>query len=137
MGSKCDSSYTKSYSDDKIKAVSSYSLSGISKIQSDIMQHGSVTAAFTVYSDFPTYTSGVYKHTTGSALGGHAIKILGWGVESGTPYWLVANSWNEDWGMQGFFKIERGTDQCQIENPIINGGPVAGMPKASGIQIVV
>lgn len=31
---------------------------------------------------------GVYKHTTGKMLGGHAIRILGWGVESGTPYWL-------------------------------------------------
>jgi len=34
-------------------------------------------------------------------LGGHAIKILGWGTEDGTPYWLVANSWNPDWGDKG------------------------------------
>ena len=26
-------------------------------------------------------------------LGGHAIKIIGYGTEGGTPYWLVANSW--------------------------------------------
>lgn len=128
--SKCDSSYTKSYSDDKIKAASSYSLSGVSKIQSDIMQHGSVTAAFTVYSDFPTYTSGVYKHTTGSALGGHAIKILGWGVESGQDYWLVANSWNEEWGDQGLFKIARGQNECGIEGQVSAG-------TASSVDIVV
>ncbi|KAG7263947.1 hypothetical protein CRUP_007014, partial [Coryphaenoides rupestris] len=24
--------------------------------------------------------------------------VLGWGEENGTPYWLVANSWNTDWG---------------------------------------
>ena len=34
-------------------------------------------------------------------LGGHAIRILGWGTENGTPYWLVANSWNTDWGDKG------------------------------------
>jgi hypothetical protein len=34
-------------------------------------------------------------------LGGHAIRILGWGTENGTPYWLVANSWNPDWGNKG------------------------------------
>lgn len=45
--------------------------------------------------------SGVYKHVSGSALGGHAIRILGWGVEDNTPYWLVANSWNPDWGDKG------------------------------------
>ena len=44
---------------------------------------------------------GVYKHTTGQPLGGHAIKIMGWGTEQGEDYWLVANSWNPDWGDQG------------------------------------
>lgn len=45
--------------------------------------------------------TGVYQHVTGEMLGGHAIKILGWGEENGTPYWLAANSWNNDWGDQG------------------------------------
>lgn len=44
---------------------------------------------------------GVYQHVTGQMLGGHAIKILGWGKENDTPYWLVANSWNTDWGDNG------------------------------------
>lgn len=34
-------------------------------------------------------------------MGGHAVRILGWGVEDGTPYWLVGNSWNTDWGDSG------------------------------------
>ena len=45
---------------------------------------------------------GVYKHVTGSVLGGHAVKLLGWGVENGTKYWLLANSWNTDWGENGW-----------------------------------
>ena len=45
--------------------------------------------------------SGVYRHTSGAALGGHAVKILGYGVENGDKYWLVANSWNNDWGDDG------------------------------------
>jgi cathepsin B len=70
------------YSSDKWFADSVYSVpSQVSKIQTEIMTHGPVEAAFTVYADFPTYKSGVYHHTTGSALGGHAIKIVGWGVD--------------------------------------------------------
>ena len=43
----------------------------------------------------------MYQRVSGAFLGGHAVKILGWGEENGTPYWLVANSWNSDWGDKG------------------------------------
>ncbi len=116
-----DSNYPTQYSDDKKKASSAYSVSGVAKIQTDIMTNGPVTGAFTVYSDFPSYKSGVYKHTTGSALGGHAIKIIGWGTENGEDYWTVVNSWNESWGDNGTFKIARGNDECGIESQISAG----------------
>merc|ERR1712088_1071032 len=64
--------------------------------------------SFTVYEDFLNYKSGVYEHVSGHQLGGHAVRLLGWGEENGTPYWLVANSWNTDWGDMGTFKILRG-----------------------------
>jgi cathepsin B len=90
----------------------------------EISTNGPIEAAFTVYEDFITYTSGVYQHTTGQALGGHAIKVLGYGNENGTDYWLVANSWNETWGDNGYFKIKRGTNECGIE-----GAASAGIAK--------
>ncbi|XP_059146475.1 cathepsin B-like cysteine proteinase, partial [Physella acuta] len=80
-----------------------------------------VTAAFDVYSDFLSYKTGVYKHTTGSYEGGHAVKIIGYGTENGQDYWLVANSWNEDWGDKGFFKIAKGKNECSIESEIVAG----------------
>ncbi|XP_033726551.1 cathepsin B-like [Pecten maximus] len=122
---KCESNYQVSYNSDKHYGNSSYSVSGdVSDIQTEIITNGPVEGAFTVYADFPTYKSGVYQHKTGSELGGHAIRILGWGVEGGVDYWLVANSWNSDWGDNGYFKIKRGTDECGIESQIS-----AGLPK--------
>lgn len=56
-------------------------------------------------------------------LGGHAVKMMGWGVEDGTPYWLVANSWNTDWGNEGYFRILRGSDHCGIESSVVAGLP--------------
>ncbi|KHJ78510.1 hypothetical protein OESDEN_21868 [Oesophagostomum dentatum] len=45
-------------------------------------------------------------HTAGQFAGVHAVKVLGWGSENGTPYWLVANSWNTDWGENGMFFLQ-------------------------------
>ena len=71
-----------------------------------------------------TYKSGVYHHINGSSLGGHSVKIIGWGIENDVPYWLVANSWNEDWGDKGLFKIKRGSNECGIEKEVVAGIPV-------------
>lgn len=100
-------------------------------IMNEIFKNGPVSAAFTVYEDFPTYKSGVYQHTTGGALGGHAVKMIGWGVENGTKYWLIVNSWNEDWGDKGTFKILRGKNHCGIEDEI-----VAGIPQSRGMKFL-
>jgi len=119
-----DTSYTVPYSQDKHVFATSYSISpDVAQIQQEILTNGPVEAAFTVYADFESYTGGVYSHVTGDELGGHAVRILGWGVDpaSGTPYWLVANSWNEDWGEKGFFRIKRGSDECGIEDGIVAG----------------
>ena len=48
--------------------------------------------AFTVYTDFANYVSGIYHHVSGSVEGGHAVRIVGWGVEGGTKYWKVSPS---------------------------------------------
>ncbi|KAG5900449.1 hypothetical protein JTB14_029335 [Gonioctena quinquepunctata] len=121
----CEKSYPVAYDKDKHYGSKAYSISNdVSQIQTEIMKNGPVEAAFSVYADFVNYKSGVYQHVQGTLLGGHAIRIIGWGIENGTPYWTVANSWNSDWGDHGTFKILRGQDQCGIEDSI-----VAGLPK--------
>ena len=91
------------YSDDKQKASASYSLSTMEGIQQDMIQYGSVNHVFTVYKDFPTYSSSVHHHVSGSELGGHTIKTFGWSSEGGEEYRLVANPLNDQWGDHGNF----------------------------------
>jgi len=90
-------------------------------IATEIMNNGPVEACFSVYEDLLSYKSGVYQHTTGDYLGGHCLKLAGWGVENGTPYWLAMNSWTTYWGDQGTFKILRGSDECGIEDDVVAG----------------
>merc|ERR1719204_2305614 len=85
-------------------------------IQRSIMTDGPCETAFSVYEDFANYVSGIYHHVTGGMEGGHAVRIVGWGVEDGVKYWKVANSWNPYWGESGYFRIRRGNNECGIES---------------------
>jgi len=115
---------TNTWTQDKHFMDTVYSVSSqVSAIQTEIMTNGPVEACFTVYEDFVGYKSGVYQHKSGDVLGGHCVKMLGWGTLSGTPYWLMANSWTTYWGANGFFLILRGSDECGIEDDIVAGIP--------------
>ncbi|KHJ99394.1 papain family cysteine protease [Oesophagostomum dentatum] len=119
---KCQSGYTTPYASDKLRAKSSYYVtSTVEAIQKEIMTNGPVQASFSVYADFYSYKSGIYVHTAGARKGGHAIKIIGWGVDKNVPYWLISNSWNSDWGENGLFRIARGKNECGIESRVVAG----------------
>ncbi|VDD74997.1 unnamed protein product [Mesocestoides corti] len=121
---KCDVGYKMDYQEDKHFAESVYNVRASEvDIMMEIMTGGPVEADFNVFADFLTYKSGVYQHVRGQFLGGHAVKMLGWGEENGVPYWLCANSWNTDWGDGGFFKILRGKNHCKIEAEVNAGIP--------------
>jgi len=100
--------------------------SGQNGYMQELTAKGPFEVTMSVYADFEQYRTGIYKHVSGDFLGGHAIKILGWGVDAGVNYWIIANSWNPDWGEGGVFRIIRGTNECGIE-----AGGTAGTPKAA------
>lgn len=63
------------------------------------------------------YTKGVFAPSSCDASKlNHAVLIVGYGTdeESGMDYWLVKNSWGTSWGLEGYFKIERGVGMCGI-----------------------
>ncbi|OON23649.1 papain family cysteine protease [Opisthorchis viverrini] len=117
------------YSAELTKANSSYNVPDSDReIMIEIMKNGPVEAAFDVYEDFLHYETGIYFNAWGQYVGGHAVRLLGWGEENGVPYWLLANSWNEEWGENGYFRILRDGSECGIRNDIS-----AGLPDLSSI----
>jgi len=68
--------------------------------------------------------TGVYTKTKNAKLIRNQYgKLIGWGVENGVDYWLVVNSWGNEWGQNGLFKIKRGTDECYVESWVYAGEP--------------
>jgi len=122
----CDANSTvKSYSGDKYTFDGSVTdFFGEDKMMESIMTDGPLEAAFVVYEDFEAYAGGIYSHVTGANIGGHAVKIVGWGVEDGTKYWKIANSWNPYWGEDGYFRILKGVNECEVESEAY--GPTLG-----------
>ncbi len=110
----------------KFRAVagSSKPLTCAALIKQDLYTNGPIQTGFMVYEDFMHYKSGVYSYTHGKKLGGHAVKIIGWGVENGNEYWIAQNSWGAGWGEDGFFRIKFG--ECLFDS---NG--YAGLPNVS------
>ncbi|OQV18808.1 Cathepsin B [Hypsibius exemplaris] len=132
---KCTNiSHGKTYAQDKIKGLSWYAIgakfirtpkglqdlpSAIRQIQQELMARGPLTMVFVVYEDFFTYKSGVYRHVFGNPVAGHAMRLIGWGTEGKTDYWLLANSWGTNWGIRGFVKFVRGEDHLGIEQYLV------------------
>jgi len=96
-----------------------------------LVKRGAVAVGIQVPASFETYTSGIYVETDversqrlkGGAAAfeptGHAVLVVGYGVENGTKYWRVKNSWGRHFGETGYFRIRRGTDEIAIESMAI------------------
>jgi cathepsin B len=94
-------------------------------IRKNIFKYGPVTTAMDIYENFYTFDpkTTIYSEQKGAKISGHAIVIDGWGVERGIPFWWVRNSWGEQWGLNGYFKLLRGFNFCKCEENVIVGAP--------------
>ena len=63
--------------------------------------------------DFAYYKGGVYFYKKGKCDGWHIMKVLGWGLQDGMNYWLIANSFGVNWGEKGYVKFKE--QDCEID----------------------
>ena len=84
----------------------------ISAIKTAIMTYGAVDAAVYATSAFQAYGGGIYEdsNTTCDSFPcyytptNHGVALVGWNDSGG--YWILRNSWSEDWGENGYMRIK-------------------------------
>lgn len=90
-------------------------------VKKSLMNEGPVETAFLVFTDFFSYSGGVYVSSCESMAGAHAVKIVGWGVENGDEYWIIANSWGSAWGENGYIRVKTGQSCLNLDTQVIAG----------------
>uniref|UniRef100_A0ABM5EYS7 Pro-cathepsin H n=1 Tax=Pogona vitticeps TaxID=103695 RepID=A0ABM5EYS7_9SAUR len=100
-----------------VKDVINITLYDEQGMEEAVGRYNPVSFAFEVTEDFMHYKQGVYTSTQCDKTPdkvNHAVLAVGYGEENGLPYWIVKNSWGFQWGMDGYFYIERGKNMCGL-----------------------
>ena len=85
----------------------------VTVIIDQLINYGPVAASIDCYSDFQSLKGGescykkIYNYDgKSSSVGGHAVVIVGYGYENSKYYWIIQNSWGEEFCNGGFAKVE-------------------------------
>eukprot|EP00923_Selenidium_pygospionis_P037326 GHVN01065375.1.p2 GENE.GHVN01065375.1~~GHVN01065375.1.p2 ORF type:complete len:207 (-),score=29.24 GHVN01065375.1:263-883(-) len=117
-----------------------YELCGEDKMMQEVHEHGPIAIALEAPRELFGYNDGIFDampsdHHRYCASGkaglngweytNHALVVVGWGEDGkddqGEPmkYWIVRNSWGDQWGNKGYVKIRRGKNLGGIESQAV------------------
>mmetsp|Transcript_2863 Transcript_2863/g.4093 ORF Transcript_2863/g.4093 Transcript_2863/m.4093 type:complete len:113 (+) Transcript_2863:590-928(+) len=107
----------------------------------EIYHNGPIVVAINAATDLYYYSSGVFVSNPSNPLKesngrddmrsweftNHALTCIGWGETNHEghklKYWILKNSWGDDWGDKGYFKMLRGKNLGSVENQAVFTSP--------------
>jgi len=102
-----------------------YGGSAEEQIKNELMTDGPLVMSFEPKEDFMYYKNGVYRSGPGKIHQeweqvDHAVLLVGYGSSKhGQPFWTMQNSWGDDWGEDGYFRMARGSDESGCESIVV------------------
>ncbi|KAL0214538.1 hypothetical protein P9112_006722 [Eukaryota sp. TZLM1-RC] len=89
-------------------------------MQNAVYAYGSLGVAVDA-SAFQFYHGGVITNPNSCAGQiNHAVNLVGYGFDNyHGDYWLVRNSWGQNWGENGYVRLSRNRNMCQINSYVI------------------
>ncbi|XP_068621695.1 uncharacterized protein [Battus philenor] len=90
-----------------------------------VHQNGPLAIALYAGGSFSSYRGRVFmpneRDCPANAKANHAVLLVGYGVEGGVPFWIIKNSYGQNWGEQGYMKLVRGKKACSILSYVASG----------------
>jgi C1A family cysteine protease len=90
-----------------------YTGDDIGSIKEAIYNLGPVCTTVYVNTAFQAYTGGVFNACEDKNIN-HSVVLVGWDDTQGTNgVWILKNSWGDEWGEDGYMKIEYGCSRIE------------------------
>ncbi|KAM5548711.1 cysteine protease RD19A [Rosa sericea] len=106
--------------------VSNFSVVSLDEdqIAANLVKNGPLAVAINAVF-MQTYVGGVSCPYICSKRLDHGVLLVGYGASAYAPvrmkekpYWIIKNSWGENWGEKGFYKICRGRNICGVDSMV-------------------
>ncbi|OQR72096.1 cysteine proteinase-like [Tropilaelaps mercedesae] len=79
-----------------------------------LLEHnGPLVVFLCATADLQSYTGRIFNGDCDGPLN-HAVLLVGLEESDGLEYWVLKNSWGEDWGVNGFFYLPKGRNMCNL-----------------------
>ncbi|RVW36625.1 Cysteine protease RD19A [Vitis vinifera] len=107
-------------------SVSNFSVISLDEdqIAANLVKNGPLAVAINAVF-MQTYVGGVSCPYICSKRLDHGVLLVGYGSAGyapirmkDKPYWIIKNSWGENWGENGFYKICRGRNVCGVDSMV-------------------
>ncbi|XP_059055718.1 cathepsin L-like proteinase [Achroia grisella] len=99
----------------KISGFSQVPIRSANSLRVALHQYGPVAVAIHANMNMKEYSNGIYYDPQCAGMeANHGVTVVGYGVRDGQQYWIVRNSWGDDWGEGGYILMAAADDNCSI-----------------------